>query len=34
MLVTLNNDLLLLEYKVEKILEHRVRSRKKEYFVK
>jgi hypothetical protein len=33
-LVTLDNDSLLLEYEVEKILEHRTRKGQKEYLVK
>jgi hypothetical protein len=34
MLVTLNDDSLLLEYKVKKILKHRMRKGQKEYFIK
>jgi hypothetical protein len=34
MLVTLDDDSLLPEYEVEKILEHRMRKGQKEYFVK
>jgi hypothetical protein len=34
MLVTLDDDSLLLEYKVENILEHRIRKGQKEYFIK